>query len=292
MKKRIFIPAACILMLTACKGTNGSDTTTGPSPDATLADSISWYLGESASLSYWQKAANDSTIGCDKGKSAYEKGFRKGLEMLSADDAYNEGLRDALTMSQTFSYLKDEYETEVNKSEFFAGMKKGLTSDSAVNRMVLQQQMTVFFNRLQNDKAQKDRLAAEKIIAGTAQKQGFKKISDGFYYKEVTRPANDTVSLKRGDTVVGKLEVKDMNGQYVIPASATSSEIRVGNFPAQIVNDALLMMPPHSTYSFMTTASALFGNGVPRGKGLTADSPIIWTLTLSGFPSEIQASVK
>lgn len=273
--KYTFLIALTWGLMVSC---NGKSVVESNLRNADFKDSVSWYLGQSAAMYYWQGAASDSILAGNIGREAYEKGFRKGLEILSSDEAYNEGLRAAINMAKTFTYLSNDYTLDINKSMFLSGLSIGMKSDSALNRMEIQQQLTLFFNCMQRQREEKLRADADKLISGIASNHGFKKISNALYYK-IDVGSKDSVCLMTGDIVSGSISVTTLDGKEII-AAQDPSDIRVGYFPSKLVNEALEIMYPNSVYSFISTASGLFGNSVPRDAGISADTPIVWSLRL------------
>ena len=74
--------------------------------NATMADSLAYYLGEQGAMAYWQAAAQDTTLKTEAARAAYLKGFQKGMESISEEDAYNRGVSQGMNLAMYLKTLK------------------------------------------------------------------------------------------------------------------------------------------------------------------------------------------
>lgn len=226
--------------------------------NATMADSLAYYLGEQGAMSFWQNAAQDTTLKTEAARLAYLKGFKKGMEVMTEDEAYNKGLSQGMNLAMYLGTLKKEYDVDLKKDPALAGLAYGMQNDTIVNPGMLQQAIMPIGMQLDAIKAKKDKEIADKKIAEEMQKSNYQKDVNGIVYKVMTEGQGD--KLENDQMALVELVMTDVAGKPLMPTDVKAQKIVVGQYHyVPMLNKVLPMMKVGSTYKVLGSATELFG---------------------------------
>lgn len=226
--------------------------------NATLEDSLAYYLGQQGAMSFWRGSLQDTTMKSESAKAAYLAGFKKGMEIVSAEDAYNNGLAQGLSLAMYYKTFEKEYGMKMANDPALAGLAYGMQSDTIVNPSKLQQGLMPLGMKVEAIKEAKDKEEADKKIAEEMQKSGYQRAENGVIYKVVAE--GQANKLENAEMVLVELTMTDVAGKPLIPTEVKPQKMVVGEYEyAPIMNKVLPMMSVGSTYKILGSAKDLFG---------------------------------
>lgn len=245
------------LMLTGCNSTPQPKEISQLS-NATLADSLAYYLGEQGAMSYWRATAQDSTMKSEASKAAYLAGFKKGMEMVSEDEAFNTGLSQGMSLAMYYKTLEKEYDLDMNNNPALAGFAFGMQNDTIVNPSKLQQDIMPLGRKVEAIKEAKDKEEADKKIAEEMQKSGYERDENGVAYKVVDKGQDKKLEID--EMVLVELTMTDVAGKPIVPSEGKPRKMVVGQESyVPIVNKVLPKMSVGATYKVLGSATEIFG---------------------------------
>ena len=226
--------------------------------NATMADSLAYYLGEQGAMAYWQAAAQDTTLKTEAARAAYLKGFQKGMESISEEDAYNRGVSQGMNLAMYLKTLKAEYDVDLKNDPALAGLAFGMQNDTIVNPGMLQQAIQPIGMQLDAIKSKKDKEIADKKIAEEMQKSNYQKDVNGLVYKVMAEGKGD--KLENDQMVLVELIMTDVAGKSLVPTDVKPQKVVVGQHHyISMLNQVLPMMKVGSAYKVLGSAIELFG---------------------------------
>ena len=226
--------------------------------NASMADSLAYYLGQQGALAYWQATVQDTTLKTEAARAAYLKGFKKGMETITEDEAYNRGVNQGMNLAMYFKTLKAEYDVDLTDNPALAGLAFGMQNDTIVNPGMLQQAIMPIGMQLDAIKAKKDKEIADKKILEEMQKSNYQQDANGLVYKVVAEGNGD--KLENDQMVLVELRMTDVAGKPLVPADVKPQKVVVGQHSyISKLNQVLPMMKVGSAYKVLGSAIDLFG---------------------------------
>lgn len=255
--KYMGVLAISAIALTACNST--------PQPkelsefsNATMQDSLAYYMGEQGAMNFWRSAMQDTTLKTDAAKASYLKGFQKGMDMVMEDEAYNQGLIQGVNLANYLRSLNKDFELDLQNDRAVAGLAYGMQNDTIVNPNDLQQAIMPIGMRLEAEKAKKDKAIADQKIDEEIKKSGYKKDANGIVYKVVEEGKGK--KLENDEYVLVQLTMTDLEGNSIVPTDSKPQKMTVGKYNySPVVNRALPMMNIGSTYKVIGSSTDIFG---------------------------------
>jgi len=237
--KQIGMMGITALMLTACGGSLPEGKEVSELKNATTSDSVANLLGQGEAMRFWQQAAQDTTLKSDKEREAYIKGMLKGMGLVGDDEAYNRGLMSGVQAAIQLKEVDEAYELKTNKDIYLSGFAYGLKSDTAVNGMNLQEQMSQIGTRLEKEKEARDAKKASEALDACVKKNGLTRNGD-YAYKMVKKGSG--ALLANGNMVLAELSIKGQNGRDLMPSNgAMPLEVGAPGLPQSVTNTLMMM---------------------------------------------------
>ncbi len=282
MKIRKYAASAAILflaVLASCSGKSEGDNEVRQLSDyngMSAGDSVAYYVGQVASLEYWQAARQDTLMQSREARDAYLKGLRAGYDALRDDDAYNQGYYMGMQLAMQMKDFTGDFNTTVNKSILINSFEDGLKNDSILNKGDVQRGFTEVTSALQARKEADDRKSAEQELqkAGAASK--WQAINPSLY-AEAGKGGEGAV-VKEGESVGFSMIINNDKGKPV--DRRDNPDMVVGKTYAGPVTQAVLTMKVGETRTFHTYANALLGRFAQR-YGMKGPEIVSFTITLS-----------
>lgn len=200
-----------LLLFAACSGsgdTNGKSL--NESGATTTIDSLSYYMGVSASGMYQQMAAQDTTLKEDAQRAAYLGAMNKAMNMLEGkSDAEIAGMMAGIQMAYQMRELDKAMDLKLNPKMFSLGMCYATNNDSIAQSPEVMQYLQTNMERIQKEKMDKDRKAAQQAMNALT-KSGYKKVDESLYEKVIKQ--GDGAAIKTGDRLAVTIVAKDLKG--------------------------------------------------------------------------------
>lgn len=278
--------AAAGLLLASC---SGDDSASKTSADETAkADSLVYCFGQLRGAEFLNEAQNDTVLGAKYARQEYLNGVKAGLAAVKANkEAYNKGLFLGMQMAMNIEGFEKEYGIRLSEKLFLEGLSKTLESDSVVNTSELQPVFYRLMNEINEQKAARDKAAAESVLQKEAEAKGMKLIAEGLYGKPAMSQGE---KIKEGDKIDDNIVVTTLDGNEIAAPFPKSMVVgqRLNNSP---ISAALTSLSSGETGSFLTTAYHLFGNRAAQ-MGLKSDDILQLSITATVVPSEEPAEKK
>ena len=156
--KSVLVGIAVAMMAVACSTESkevGNDSL-GVKPqeevkDGTLKtfdDSVAYFMGQDAALAYWRAAKIDTLLSGKENAEQFRKGIEDGLKAASKSNAYAIGLQHGLVAFTSIKGLNDNLKTTLSPEAFIKGLDMAMESESAVDAVKFQADMSEVEARL------------------------------------------------------------------------------------------------------------------------------------------------
>lgn len=271
MKAKVLCAAALsALVLTGC-GSKGADKFNDVKLDkqSTVADTISYYLGEQMANQRVQMAATDSLLKSPEAQAKFDEGFYAGLEALSGKDkAFNEGFHMGAQMAYELMAQGKAIETEFSIDALASGYKnsfdkkgnavKDLDKKAMEHQgtlMTAMQQLQGKAMKKQAEEAIKKTAPAKKKLDAAAKKAGYAKIN-GIYVKTVTK--GNGAKLQNGQQVSATLGLSDTKGNSVFPPNTMNQTVGTGDTYSPAIDAVQASLEMGGSYMIMGTVDQIF----------------------------------
>lgn len=261
--------ALCGLVLVGC-GKKGADKFNEVKLDkkSTLADSVSYFLGEQMAMQRVQLAANDTLLKAAEAQAKYDEGFYAGLEaMTGSDKAFNLGFINGVNlaselinqgemMGEKFSIdaVASGYSNSFDKNGKAVKNLENSATQHQAQLMTMMQQLQGKAMKKQAEDAIKKTAPAKKTLPATAQKEGYSQVN-GYYMKAVA-PGNGT-KLKAGDNITATLGLSDMKGNAIFPANPIGQTVGTGSTYSPALDALQTSMEMNGKYLVIGTVDQL-----------------------------------
>lgn len=269
--------------ITSCENSEGGEVRKlSDYKDATIGDSVSYYIGQMGALEYWRGAHQDTMMMDRASRDQFLKGLRAGYDALNDNEAYNQGYAAGLSLAMQMKQMGEDFDVKVNKRILVNAFEDGLRYDSVLDAGEVQKGFTDVSNTLQTRKETADREAALKILKELASSKKLTEVNSTLYASAAQGAAGQL--LKQGDRVSISVEMKNNKGETIDQRDDPNLEI--GKMYAGPITQALLTMSVGQTRTFYTYAQGLFGRFTQRYrlKGTEVVSFVITTAPAQAQP--------
>lgn len=278
--------AAAGLLLASCSGGESAPKTSAD--EAAKADSLVYCFGQLRGAEFLNEAQNDTTLSEKYARQEYLSGVKAGLAAVKAQkDAYNKGLFLGMQMAMNIQGFEKEYGIRLSDKVFLEGLSKTLESDSVVNTATLQPIFYRLMNEINEQKAQRDKEAAEAALKKEAEAKGMKLVAEGLYGKMTMAQGE---KIKEGDKIDDDIVVTTLDGREIAAPFPKSMVVgqRLNNSP---IATALTTLSSGEKGTFLTTAHHLFGQRAAQ-MDLKSDQVLQLSITATVVPAEETAENK
>ncbi len=278
--------AAAGLLLASCSGADSTPKTSAD--ESAKADSLIYCFGQLRGSEFLNEAKTDTLLSAKYARQEYLSGVKAGLAAVKAKkEAYNKGLFLGMQMAMNIQGFEDEYGIRLSDKLFLEGLSKTLESDTAMNSSELQAVFYRLMNEMNEQKAQRDKEAAESVLKKEAEAKGLTLVADGVYGKLTVSKGE---RIKEGDKIDDDIVVTTLDGREIAAPFPKSMIVgqRLQNSPISAV---LTSLSSGEKGTFLTTAYHLFGQRASQ-MGLKSDEILQFTITATVVPSDESAESK
>lgn len=271
--KNLYASALLFIALLASCGSKSGDIS--EMKDATPADSMMYYFGMMQANNYLHDGESDTLFLTEKGKEAFMKGFRKGLNSDKDDPCFNKGYQEGLRLAIRLREFEQQYGTTFPKDMLADAMEAAIQSKEDIDVAAAQKAYYKIKDRLDVDKVGREKPASEEALAKAAKKLEMTMVSDSLYAKDITAPGKGP-KFKDGDKIDLQLNAATLNGQELGRQFPSQIVLGEGRVPA-VVRLAIYTMTDGQTRTFLSTPQAMFGHGFEKYH-LTPSDPVVFTI--------------
>lgn len=247
-------------------------------PDATIADSMTYYYVQLRAHEYWQKIDNDTTLRSAEQREEFLRGLKAGMKAVQkGNDAYNEGVRMGSKLAKGLYEFEREYGVEVNRDVVIESFKTGLRGINDIPEGEFQEKYYELLGKLKARELAEEYRSAKIALVAAARDEHMTKIGDDLYMRINQRGAGPLPV--QGDVVFPTIRFDRVDGSELNLPSPSRVKLGAPGIPA-VLNDALSRLPKGSTAVFATPAEAVFGSRT-ESYGLDNSDILILTVTVN-----------
>jgi len=192
--------------------------------NATLSDSLAYFMGQSAAATYWQQCESDSTIAGAENVKKFQEGFAAGLKQMQENRAYAAGYLQAVMVSEDIRGINENMKLKLDPNRLAQGFNRGMKGKDAVDPVKLRASMQILESRvgtiMQQQGAQAPQQAmgtvpgADALLKKAADEGGATQATkSGIRYK-IENPGQGATPVQ-GDLLTVSIAFKDLNGNIV-----------------------------------------------------------------------------
>lgn len=151
--KKIWLSGASVLMLlaTSCdkSGDSVADSASVVSSQEehsgdikTFDDSVAYFMGQDAALTFWQIAKNDTLFAKANSSEDFRKGVEAGIKTMQNSDAYILGMHRGMEMAANIKGLNKAVGMTLSDKALMKGFELGMESENAIDAIKFQADMS------------------------------------------------------------------------------------------------------------------------------------------------------
>lgn len=255
--KQLGIYAACALVLTACGGEKKSADDFKDvklSKESSVADSVSYLMGNLMGIQTQQILKNDSTID----EKSFNEGYYAALGLVKLDNmSYNQGLMMGLQAAGQLADMKANYDIQTSIDALASGYAAGVKEKTDESTMMkLQTQASAATDHAMS-------IASAKVLDKYAKGKNYKKQGNTYYN---IKKAGDGTQVSKGSQTGVKLRLFDTKGKEIMPGSGDqASPVTVGQSPMPMLDAVLPLVKEGASFEILTTGAEVFQGRTPQG---------------------------
>lgn len=238
--------------------------------NATMSDSLAYFMGQAAALTYWEQCEADSTISGEENARKFKEGFSAGIKQMQENRAFATGYIQGVMASEDVNKINDRLKLNLDPNRMSQGFNTGMKSKNAVDPVKLRTAMSALDSKV-NFLMQQQGLGESdsqqigtnqgytELLQEAAKREGADKTTaSGIRYK-IKNPGKGESPVK-GDQVTVSIAFKDLNGNIVQTTQTEQGEyvtfpLTSNDVPYKAMIEIIQTLKPGAEGIFIVPAS-------------------------------------